>query len=68
MGDDWARGLAFVGEHRLLVGTADGIVAVLTTDLDELVEIARSRLTRDRTDQECQTHLRLVACSMTTTD
>jgi WD40 repeat protein len=68
MEEDWARGLAFVSDHHLLVGTAGGIVAVLTTDLDELVEIATSRLTRDLTDQECRTHLRSVACPVSTTD
>jgi serine/threonine protein kinase/DNA-binding SARP family transcriptional activator/WD40 repeat protein len=62
MGDDWARGVAFHGEQHLLVGTAGGIVAVLTTDLDELVEIARGRLTRGLTDQECRTYLRRDTC------
>ena len=62
MGDDWAKAVAFTDDHHVLVGTLSGLVAGLTFDVDELVEIGRSRLTRTLTEQECQTYLHLDAC------
>ncbi|MDH3499659.1 MAG: hypothetical protein OEM97_06025, partial [Acidimicrobiia bacterium] len=39
--------------------TAEGdTVTIHTLDIDELIEIANSRLTRDMTDDECQRYLR----------
>ena len=53
----------FVDERHLLVTGRDGPdVYVMTTDVDELLEIARSRVTRDLTDEECRTYLHVDAC------
>ena len=53
----------FVGERHLLVTERDGPAAyVMTADVDELLEIARSRVTRELTDEECQTYLHVDAC------
>ncbi|HVR32817.1 MAG TPA: BTAD domain-containing putative transcriptional regulator [Acidimicrobiia bacterium] len=62
IGEDWGKAVAFTDDTGVLVGTDAGLVAVLTIDLDELVEIARSLLTRTLTDQECRTYLHLDAC------
>ena len=42
---------------RLLVPAPSGTVHVLTLDVDELLDIARSRVTRSLTDQECRIYL-----------
>ena len=53
-------GLDFSPDGRRLVTTApDGVVRVWTLDLDELIEIARGKVTRDLTDDECRQYLRL---------
>jgi hypothetical protein len=39
-----------------LVEAAEGSLHLLTLDVDELVQIARSRLTRTLTDTECDTY------------
>jgi len=44
-------------EPWLYVGEGDRIT-IHTLDVDDLVEIARLRLTRDMTDEECRQHLR----------
>jgi WD40 repeat protein len=62
LGYDFAKGLAFVDDQHLAIGTQQGLVAVLTLDLDELVDIARSRVSRTFTDQECQTYLQVESC------
>ena len=52
-------GLDFSPDGRRLVTTApDGVVRVWTLDLDELIEIARGKVTRDLTDDECRQYLR----------
>jgi WD40 repeat protein/DNA-binding SARP family transcriptional activator len=57
------QNVEFVDERHLLVTPTDGPDAyVMTTDVDELLEIARSRVTRDLTDEECQTYLHVDAC------
>jgi WD40 repeat protein len=46
------------GDGPILVSIdAGGRVLVWTLDIDELLEIAESRLTRDFTDDECRTYL-----------
>ena len=53
----------FVDERHLLVTPRNWTDAlVMTVDVDELLEIARSRVTRDLTDEECQTYLHVDAC------
>jgi WD40 repeat protein len=45
-------------EPWLLVTTPPNEVRIYTLDLEELIEIARSRLSRDMTEDECQRYLR----------
>ena len=53
----------FIDERHLFVTDSDGRDAyVMTVDVDELLEIARSRVTRELTDEECQTYLHVDAC------
>jgi WD40 repeat protein/class 3 adenylate cyclase len=53
-------GLDFSPDGMRLVSAApDGVVRVWTLDLDELIDIARSELTRALTDDECRQYLRL---------
>jgi WD40 repeat protein len=47
---------------RLASSGADGVVRVWAIDLDDLIEIAESRLTRAPTEAECETY-RFGACS-----
>jgi WD40 repeat protein len=57
------QNVEFIDERHLLVTPTDGPDAyVMTVDVDELLEIARSRVTRDLTDEECQTYLHVDAC------
>jgi WD40 repeat protein len=62
MGEDYGKAVAFTDDRHVLVGTLNGLVAGLTFDIDELVEIGRSRVTRTLTDQECRTYLHLDTC------
>jgi len=41
---------------------ADGTVRVLALDIDDLIDLARSRLTRSWTQDECQTYLHRDTC------
>jgi WD40 repeat protein len=43
----------WLDEAHLVVGTSGGLWTTLTLDLDELVELARSRVTRGLTLEEC---------------
>ena len=45
-------------EPILLTGTNPGHYRIHTLDIDELIEIAESRLTREMTEEECQQYLR----------
>ncbi|HEU4568428.1 MAG TPA: WD40 repeat domain-containing protein [Marmoricola sp.] len=47
---------------RLLTAGDDGIVRVWTLDTDELIGIARSRLSRGLTTAECRRYLHQVPC------
>jgi WD40 repeat protein/class 3 adenylate cyclase/energy-coupling factor transporter ATP-binding protein EcfA2 len=62
MGEDYGKAVAFTDDRHVVVGTLNGLVAGLTFDVDELVEIGRSRVTRTLTDQECRTYLHLDTC------
>ncbi len=42
---------------RLAYAAADGTVRVLALDIDDLIHLARSRLTRSWTPEECRTYL-----------
>jgi WD40 repeat protein len=53
-------GLAFTDDGKRLVSAApDGVVRVWTLDLDELMRIAKTEVTRDLTDDECRQYLHL---------
>jgi WD40 repeat protein len=57
------EGVAFSpGGKRLATAGQDGSVRVYALDLGDLVAIARSRLTRGLTTEECQQYLHLEAC------
>ena len=62
MGEDYGKAVAFTDDRHVVVGTLNGLVAGLTFDIDELVRIGRSRVTRTLTDQECRTYLHLDTC------
>jgi WD40 repeat protein len=47
---------------RLATAGADGTVRIYTLRLDELVALARSRVTRSLTDEECRTFLHMDSC------
>jgi WD40 repeat protein len=47
---------------RLVTAGHDGIVRVYLLSLDDLVELARSRITRSLTSEECQKYLHMDAC------
>jgi WD40 repeat protein len=58
-----AEGVAFSPDGRHLVTTwADGTTRIWTLDLDELVGIARDRVTRELTTAECQQYLHVDGC------
>ena len=42
----------------LFVALPDDRIGIYTLDTDELIEIARSRLSRELTEEECQLYLR----------
>jgi WD40 repeat protein len=48
---------------RLVTAWADGITRVWTLDLDELIDIARTRVTRDLTSVECRRYLHVDSCT-----
>jgi WD40 repeat protein/serine/threonine protein kinase len=55
--------IAFSPDGTRLAYTAqDGMVRVLALDIDDLVDLARSRLTRPWTQDECRTYLHVGAC------
>jgi WD40 repeat protein/DNA-binding SARP family transcriptional activator len=47
---------------RLAYTAADGTVRVLALDINDLIELARSRLTRSWTQDECETYLHRDTC------
>ncbi|HZD58285.1 MAG TPA: BTAD domain-containing putative transcriptional regulator [Anaerolineales bacterium] len=60
---DFGPGLAFSPDgKRLAVPTQDGTVRIYILPVDELIELARSRLTRTWTSEECQQYLHLDQC------
>ncbi len=50
-------------DNYLFYEDASGVIRKYPMDLDVLVELARSRLTRTLTDAECQTYLHVEACA-----
>jgi len=47
---------------RLAYGATDGTVRVLALEIDDLIELARSRLTRSWTQDECEAYLHRETC------
>jgi WD40 repeat protein/DNA-binding SARP family transcriptional activator len=47
---------------RLVTAGGDGTIRLFTTNMAELVELARSRISRSLTDGECRKYLHLAAC------
>ncbi|MEJ2264210.1 MAG: hypothetical protein P8X95_12235, partial [Anaerolineales bacterium] len=47
---------------RIATGSLDGVIRIYTTDIDELIGIAESRLTRWFTQEECQRFLHTDTC------
>ena len=48
--------------RQLVTGADDGNVRFYVLAVDELVDIAESRLTRSLTEEECQEYLHLDGC------
>ena len=48
---------------RLITGGFDGITRIFVLDIEELLALADSRVTRLLTDEECQQYLHLEACA-----
>ena len=58
-----AESVAFSPDGRRLVTTwEDGVTRVWTLDLDELIDIARDRVTRGLTTAECKQYLHVDSC------
>ena len=47
---------------RLITNSFDGIIRVFILDVDELLALARSRVTRSLTDDECRQYLHTESC------
>jgi WD40 repeat protein len=47
---------------RLATSSADGTVRVYLLNIEELIALARSRVTRALTTEECQKYLHVEAC------
>jgi WD40 repeat protein/class 3 adenylate cyclase len=62
LGDDYGKAVAFTDDRHVVVGTQEGLVTGLTFDVDELLEIGMSRVTRTLTEQECRTYLQSTQC------
>ena len=60
---DYVMDVAFTPDgNRLVSASLDGTVRVYTLVLEELVELAQSRLARSLTTEECQRYLHLDSC------
>ena len=60
---DWVRFSA--DGSKLVTRDQDGVLRVWALDLDDLVGLARDRLTRGFTAAECRQYLRLTTCPQT---
>jgi hypothetical protein len=56
--------LAFTEDgSRLAVASADGVVRLHMIDLEDQIELAQERLSRELTDEECQRYPSVSSCS-----
>jgi WD40 repeat protein len=55
---EWIGATFHPSEPRLFAEVDTDVIGIFTLDADELLEIARSRLSRDLTEEECQLYLR----------
>ena len=63
IGETQVQNVEFLDDRHLLVTPFEGPdMYVMTIDVDELLRIARSRLTRPLTEEECQTYLHVDVC------
>jgi len=63
LGHSGATTAAFSPDGRLIATTGnDGLVRLLAANQEELLALAKTRLTRSLTDEECQQYLHLAAC------
>jgi WD40 repeat protein len=62
--DHALEGVDFSPDGRYVVAAgSDGIVRVFIVSVEELMEVARSRLSRDFTNTECQRYLHSASCA-----
>ena len=61
-GHNVAAEAAFSPDGSMLATVGDGILRIWTLDIDDLLEIARNRITRSFTDEECQQYLHVDRC------
>jgi WD40 repeat protein len=55
--DHWVSSVSWVSEDkRIATAGEDGLVQIHTTDIDELLQIAESRVTRQLTSEERETY------------
>jgi WD40 repeat protein len=55
--------VAFSADNKILaLGTQDGAVRFYFVEFDDLLTLARTRITRSFTDEECQTYLHVAEC------
>jgi WD40 repeat protein len=60
---DWLTDIAFSPDGKeLATAGRDGLVRIWVLELDELIALARSRLTRSLTEEECQKFLHVASC------
>jgi WD40 repeat protein len=54
--------IAFSADGSMLATTSPGVARIWALDIDDLLEIARAKLTRSWTEDECRTYLHLGTC------
>jgi len=61
-GNDAIRGLGFSPDGTRLATADDEAVRVFLLKVDDLVELAKTRVTRSLTQEECQKYLHVEQC------
>jgi WD40 repeat protein len=62
-GHDTVREVVFSPDGSMLATAGDGVVRIWALDIDDLLEIARQKVTRSLTEEECRQYLYLESCS-----